>query len=79
MLLGIYAEWSQIGIADGYQVGTVLLIECIEEWTVLERVYINVALSQCLVWCYIIAKGYDLDMEALFFRLLATNSTTSSL
>ena len=70
VLLGIYAEWSQVGIADGYQVGAILLIECIEEWTVLERVDINVALSQCLVWCYIIAKGYDLDVEALFFRLL---------
>ena len=48
------------------------------EWTVLEGVDINVSLCQCLVWCYIIAKGYDLDVEALFSACLATNSTTSS-
>ena len=71
VLLGIYAEWSQVSVADGYQVGAILLIECIEEWTVLEGVDINVSLCQCLVWCYIMAKGYDLDVEALIFCLLS--------
>lgn len=71
VLLGIYAEWSQVGIADGYQVGAILLIKRIEEWTVLERVDINVSLCQCLVRRYIVAKGYDLDVEALLFCLLS--------
>ena len=53
-------------------------IECFKEGDVLVRIYVDVALRQCLIGGDIVGEGDDGHFEAFFSASLATNSTTCS-